>query len=149
MDADVGVEGAGGDGERVPLGCADRGDVDEEPLPGFVFHRRFLELDLHGVVRVTDDFCNLGGPARLDFAVYALAEVDAAADEFPTPSFVADAVVPERCTVKGGVGFRRIANEAPGGMGVESEEEGNEEVMCIPERLVRLLPDLGVGSGEH
>lgn len=63
VNADVGVEGAGGDGEGVPLGGADRGDVDEQPLPGFVPHRRFLELDLHGVVRVTDDFGDLGGPA--------------------------------------------------------------------------------------
>lgn len=85
----------------------------------------------------------------MNFAVDALAEVDSAADEFPAPTFVADAVVPERCTVKGGVGCLGIANEAPRGMGVESKEEGNEEMMCVPERLVRLLPDLGVGGRKH
>lgn len=46
VDGDVGVEGAGGDGEGVPLRGGDAGHVDEEPLPGFVVHAGFAELDL-------------------------------------------------------------------------------------------------------
>lgn len=149
VDADVGVERAGGDGERVPLGRANRGDVDEKPLPGFVFHRWLLELNLHCVVGVTDDFCYFGWATRLDFTVDALAEVESSADQFPAPTFVADAVVPERGSGKRGVGVGRITDEAPSGVCVESQEERDEEVMCVPERLVRLLPDLGMGGREH
>jgi len=47
MHADVGVEGAGGDGEGVPLGGGDFGDLEEEPLAGFVVHAWFAELDFH------------------------------------------------------------------------------------------------------
>lgn len=46
VDGDVGVEGAGGDGEGVPLRGGDARDVDEKPLPGFVVHAGLAELDL-------------------------------------------------------------------------------------------------------
>ena len=49
VDGDVRVEGAGCDGEGVPLVFGDGGAVDEEPLAGLVLHRRFAELDLDGV----------------------------------------------------------------------------------------------------
>jgi len=49
VDGDVGVEGAGGDGEGVPLVVRDSGNVDEEPLACFIAHGRFAELDLHRV----------------------------------------------------------------------------------------------------
>ena len=49
VDGDVGVEGAGGDGEGVPLVAGDGGHVDEEPLPGFVAHGGLPELDFHRV----------------------------------------------------------------------------------------------------
>ena len=78
VDADVGVEGAGGDGEGVPLLAGDGGDVDEEPLPGFVFHAGFGELELKGVVRVADDFDDLCGASSTDLAVEALEEIQAA-----------------------------------------------------------------------
>ena len=47
MYADVGIEWAGCDREWVPLSGRDFGDLDEEPLPGFVFHAWLAELDLH------------------------------------------------------------------------------------------------------
>lgn len=49
VDGDVGVEGAGGDGKWVPLVTGDGRDVDEEPLPCFVAHGRFAELNLHRI----------------------------------------------------------------------------------------------------
>lgn len=48
VDADVGVEGAGGDGEWVPLGTGHVWDLDKEPLACFVFHAWFVELDFYG-----------------------------------------------------------------------------------------------------
>ena len=102
VDRDIGVEGAGSDGEWVPLGCGDGGDVDEEPLPRFVPHAGFAELDLQGVVGVADDFEDGGGAPAADFAVDAFAEVDAAAPELPSPAFVAEAVVPEGLAGKWG-----------------------------------------------
>ena len=149
VDADVGVEGAGGDGEGVPLVPRHGGNVDEEPLAGFVAHAGFDELDLHGVVGVADHFEDGGGAAGADLAVDALEEVEAAGPEFPAPALVADAVRPEVGAGEGGVGEFGVAHEAAGGVGVEGEEEGDEEVVRVPECFERLLPDLGVGGGVH
>lgn len=46
VDADVGVEWAGGDGERMPLLTGYGGDINEEPLTGLVLHAWFGELEL-------------------------------------------------------------------------------------------------------
>jgi hypothetical protein len=58
VDAYVGVEGAGGDGEGVPFVLGDGGYVDEEPLACLVVHAGFAELDFYGVWEV-----ELGGDA--------------------------------------------------------------------------------------
>ena len=149
MDADVGVEGAGGDGEGVPLLLADRGDVDEEPLAGLVAHGRLGELDFHCVVWVADDLHDLGLTTRSDFAVDALDEVEAARPELPPPALVSDAVVPEVGTRKGREVVDGIANEAVGGVGVEAEHERNEEMVSVPERLEGLLSYLCVCGRVH
>jgi hypothetical protein len=49
VDGEVGVKGAGGDGEGVPLLAGDGGAVDEDPLAGFVVKRGFVDLDLDGI----------------------------------------------------------------------------------------------------
>ena len=149
MDADVGVEGAGSYGKRVPLGGGDRGDIEHQPLARFVFHARFRELDLHGVVRVADDFCDLGRAPRIDFAIEALDQVDAAAPELPAPAFITNAVVPKVGPCEGGEWGGAIANEAAGGVGVEAEEKRDKEVVRIPEGLEGLLSDSGVRGGVH
>ncbi len=59
VDGDVGVEGAGGDGEGVPLVFGDGGDVEEEPLAGFVAHAWFAELDLYGVCKDVSKGCSV------------------------------------------------------------------------------------------
>lgn len=69
MDGNVGVERARSDGERMPLGRADRGHIQEQPLTGFVFHAWFIELNLERIVRVTDNFVYARGTARLHFTV--------------------------------------------------------------------------------
>lgn len=149
VHADVGVKGTGGDGEGVPLGGGDGGDVEHEPLAGFVFHGGFGELYLHGIIGVADDFDDLSRTPRVDLAVEALEQVDAAAPELPAPALVADAVVPEVGAVERGVGMGAVADEALGGVGVEADEEGDEEVMGVPEGLEGLLPDFGMRGGVH
>ena len=147
MDRDVGVEGAGGDGEGVPLLGGDGGALEEEPLAGFVFHGRLSELDFHCVVWVANDFGDFGGAAGANFAVDAFEEVEAAAPEFPAPALVADAVVPEVLAGEWGVGVEGVADEAACSVGVHGEKEGDEEVVGVPECLEGLLADLVVCSG--
>ena len=45
-------------------------------------------------------------------------------------------MIPKGRPSKGGVGLGTITDEAASRMGVESEEEGDEEVMCVPECLI-------------
>ena len=149
VDGNVGVEGAGGDGEGMPLLGADGGALQEEPLAGFVLHGGLGELDLHGVVGVADNFGDLGGAAGPDFAVDALDEVYTAADELPAPAFVANAVIPEACAGERRVSVDGVADEAACGVGVHAEEERDEEMMGVPEGFEGLLPDLVVCRGVH
>ena len=98
---------------------------------------------------MADHFDDLGGAAGADLAVDALDEVEGAGPKFPAPPLVADAVVPEGGTGEGRVWKGSVADEAAGGVSVEGKEEGDEEVVSVPEGFVRLLSDLGVGGGVH
>ncbi len=149
MDRDVGVEGTGGDSEGVPLLRRHGGNLDEEPLSRFIFHAGLGELDLHGVVRVADHFGDFRFSSSTDFTVDTFDEVQAAAEEFPAPAFVADAVGPEHLACEGGVRVSAVPDEAARSMGVHAKQEGDEEVVRVPEGLVGLLADLMVGSGVH
>ena len=84
-----------------------------------------------------------------NLAIDALDEVDAAAPELPAPAVVADAVLPEYSSGKGRVGLDRVAHETADGVGVHGQEEGDEEVMGVPERLERLLADAVVRRRVH
>lgn len=86
---------------------------------------------------------------RGPLAVYPLTEVQPATDELPAPTFVADAVIPERTPGKWRVRPGSIADEAACGVGVKGEKEGNEEVVSIPEGFVGLLPYANMRCGEH
>ena len=114
VDAYIGVEGAGGYGERVPLLARDGGDVDEEPLAGFVAHGGFGELEFYRVIGVADDFHDFGLLAGADLADDALDQIEASAEEFPAPAFVADAVGPEDVAGEGRIVYDRVADEAIG-----------------------------------
>lgn len=91
-----------------------------------------------------DDFDNLSLPSTLYFSVDALAHVDCKRHEFPPPSFIAVAMVPERFAGKWGVGFSTIPHKATGGMGVHGEEEGYEEMVRVPKGFEGLLSHFGV-----
>ena len=47
------------------------------------------------------------------------------------------------------LGFRRVTNEASGGMGVETNHEKEREVVRVPEGLEALVTDLVVCRGIH
>ena len=52
VDRDIGIEGARGDGERMPLVTRNRGHVQEQPLTGLVLERRLAELDFNSICKV-------------------------------------------------------------------------------------------------
>jgi hypothetical protein len=58
-------------------------------------------------------------------------------------------VVPELSSGEGREWLNSVTHETSCGMGVHSEEERNEQVMCVPESLKRLLTDLCVSSRVH
>jgi hypothetical protein len=58
-------------------------------------------------------------------------------------------VGPEGLASKRRKGILGISNEAVGCVGVHSQQEGDEEVMCVPERFERLLAYAVMGRGVH
>lgn len=88
---------------------------------------------------MTDDLGDDGVMSRSKFAVESFEEVQCGCDKLPSPSFVPETMVPEFLARKWGDGVRCIAHEAAGGVGVEGQHEGNEEMMCVPEGLKCLL----------
>src|SRR3569833_90987 len=105
-------------------------------------------LSLH-TIRMTDDAGNLGLSPGTHFAVQALNQVETASKELPAPTFVPQAVFPELLPGEGRYRVAGVAHETADGMSVEGEEEGNEQVVSVPERFEGLLPDLRVGGGVH
>lgn len=58
-------------------------------------------------------------------------------------------MIPEGLASKWRVGQLAISYEALGSVRVQSEEEWDEEVVCVPKGFVRLLSDFDMGGGEH
>lgn len=98
---------------------------------------------------MTDDLDDLSRPPSTDFSIQALAKIEPTANQFPSPSFVANAVIPEIGTGKWRERCSRVADEAPGGVSVHAQQEWDEQVMRVPERLERLLAYPVMGSGVH
>jgi len=86
---------------------------------------------------------------RPDLAIDTLEQIGSSGPQFPAPALVANAVRPEVLAGKGRDGGSDVADEAAGCVGVEGEEEGDEEMVCVPEGLERLLADVGVRGGVH
>lgn len=89
---------------------------------------------------------NLCLTSAADLTVQAVAEVETATDKLPSPSLVPDAVSPEVLLVEWRPRRSSVTDETAGSMCVHAEQERNEEVMRVPERLERLLSDAVVGS---
>jgi len=98
---------------------------------------------------MADHAGDLGLAAGAHLAVQALDEVEAAGKQLPPPALVADAVVPELVAGEGRDGVGLVAHEAAHRVRVEADQEGDEEVVRVPERLERLLPDAVVRRRVH
>lgn len=96
---------------------------------------------------MTDDLDYLGLTPAADFTVEAVEEVKATAYKLPSPTLVPNAVRPEVVVVERRERRSSVTDETAGGMGVHAEQEGDEEVVSVPESLERLLSDPVVSSG--
>ena len=90
-------------------------------MAGLVAHTRFRKLNLHRIIRMADDFGDCSIATRVYLAVYPLAEVETATEEFPAPAFVADAVLPEGVAGEWGVRLYTVADEAARSVGIEAK----------------------------
>jgi hypothetical protein len=90
---------------------------------------------------VTDNLDNLSRPPASNLTVETIKKIQTTSYQFPTPSLITNAVGPEVILVEGREGIRSVTDETAGGVGVHAEEEGDEQVMDIPESLERLLAD--------
>ena len=119
----------------MPLLARDIGYLNEEPLTGSVFHGGFSELNLHCVVGMFYDFEDSCVSPSTDLTIESLAQVESTSYQFPSPSFISYAVIPERFPGEWRIGFDSVANEAICCVCIHSQQEWNKEVMCIPECL--------------
>ena len=79
-----------------------------------------------------------------------LSKVDNARPNGEAPALVSQAVVRLVEGEDSGIrGFRGVAHEASGGMGIQTNHEEEREVVRIPEGLETLVANLVVGSGIH
>lgn len=108
-----------------------------------------MKLDLDDIIRVADHAGDLGFTNSTDLAIQALEEVKAACPKLPAPAEVADAVLPVLLTVKRREAVGSVADEAANRVGVQGEEEGDEEVVSVPKGLEGLLSDSVVGCRVH
>lgn len=98
---------------------------------------------------MSDNTSDLGLPASANFTVQTLNQVETSSPELPSPSEITDTVRPVLLSLKGRECIDRVADEAADGVGIESQEERNEQVVSVPESLEGLLTDTGMSSGVH
>lgn len=98
---------------------------------------------------MADHAGNLGLPTDANLTPETLNKVQPTRPQLPPPTKVADAVVPVLVAAKGGNGVGRIADETPDGVRVQTEHEGDEEVVRVPEGLEALLSDAVVRGRVH
>jgi hypothetical protein len=85
-----------------------------------------------------DDLCL---PPAANLTVQTIGEVQTTPYKLPSPAFVTNAVSPEVLIVERRERGGRVANKAVGSMSIHAQQEGNKEVMRVPECLKRLLSD--------
>ena len=92
------------------------------------------------------DLDYLGLAPAADFTVETVEEVKTTAYKLPSPTLVTNAVRPEVVVVKRRERRGSVTDETAGGVGVHAEQEGDKEVVSVPESLERLLSDPVVSS---
>lgn len=100
-------------------------------------------------IRMLDDTGDLGLADGTNLTVQTLKEVEAASPKLPSPTQVPNAVVPVILTSEGRNRGSRVTHEATNGVSVKAEEERDEQMVCVPEGLERLLSDAMVGGRVH
>lgn len=98
-------------------------------------------LEFTPTVWMTDHLRDHGPPSRSNLPIDPLQEVKTTTHEFPSPALVAETMIPELIPCEWRDWIGRIAHEAAGGMGIESEHERDEQMVCVPKGFERLLPD--------
>ena len=98
---------------------------------------------------MANDAGDLSFPADTDLTPETLNQVQAARPELPPPTEVPDAMRPVLIAGEGGDRVGRVTDEAPDSMRVQAEEEGDKEVVGVPEGLETLLPDAMVSGRVH
>jgi hypothetical protein len=96
---------------------------------------------------VTNDLDNLSLASAADLAVETIEEVQETTDKLPSPAFITKAMVPEIIVIEWRICRSSVTDEATSGVGVHSEQEGDKQVMRVPECLKRLLADPVMGCG--
>jgi len=125
VDRDVVLFGCGGESERVPLEVADIGTVDEDVLSGTGGGLVLLDLDFDDLGRVLDDLADESTVPGADFAEDTLVDEDETTNEPVTPE---DADLEPRAEGRT-IGF----DHAPHAVELPADEEGDEEVVGVPE----------------
>lgn len=100
-------------------------------------------------IRMTNDLGDLRLSSCSNLTVQPLNQVETTGPEFPSPTLIPNAVIPEWFACERREWIYAVSHEAASGVGIHGEEEWDEEVMCVPEGLERLLTDAGVRSGVH
>lgn len=98
---------------------------------------------------MADNTSDLGSTTSTDLTVETLNQVDAATKQFPSPTFVTNTVLPEDLTRERRECVGGVTDEATHSVRVHAQQERNEQVVSVPERLERLLPNSVVGSRVH
>lgn len=133
----------------MPLILGDGWHLKEQPLTGLVLEGGLVELNLDDIIRMADNTSNLGLTAGTDLAIQTLNQVETSSEELPPPSEITNAVRPKLLPGKWRKSIGCITNEAANGVRVESQEEGDEQMMRVPKGLERLLTDTSMSSGIH
>jgi hypothetical protein len=92
---------------------------------------------------------NLGLTASTNLTIQTFHKVESTSEELPSPSEITNAVLPVDVASKRRVGILAVSDKAADSVGVETEEEGDEQVVSVPEGLERLLADLVMSSSVH
>jgi len=122
----------------MPFPVGDLGNIHKKVHSRAIFERRFLELNLDGLSRVTNNFSNVGWKTGAIFAIDTLKQIEAIGNE--------DILVRV-------VGFTftscEVMHEAPIAVPQHDVHENETKVVSVPEGFEALVPHVNLGGGIH